>query len=44
MVVSNELEYKKNNKKKYKNIKFATQLKQLGTADAVKCALYEKSL
>ena len=44
MVISNELEsHKKILKDRYNNIKFATQTKQLGTADAVKCALSEKS-
>ena len=44
MVVSNELEsHKKIIKDRYNNVKFATQTKQLGTADAVKCALSEKS-
>ena len=44
MVVSQELEsYKEIIKKTYRSIKFATQAEQLGTADAVKCALGEKS-
>ena len=45
IVISNEiLKYKNQIKKKYKNIKFVIQSQQLGTADAVKSALYEESL
>ena len=44
MVISKELEtYTNEIKKKYKNINFTTQAKQLGTADAVNCAVLEKS-
>lgn len=43
VVISNELiKYKNVIKKNSKNIKFAIQSKQLGTADAVRCALKEK--
>ena len=43
VVISNELiKYKNIIKKNSKNIKFAIQSKQLGTADAVRCALKEK--
>ena len=43
IVISNELiKYKNVIKKNSKNIKFAIQSKQLGTADAVRCALNEK--
>ena len=45
IVISNELiKYKNVIKKNCKNIKFAIQSKQLGTADAVRCALNEKTL
>ena len=42
VVISNELIKYKNIIKNSKNIKFAIQSKQLGTADAVRCALKEK--
>ena len=40
MVISKELDtYKDDIKKKYKNVKFVVQEQQLGTADAVRCAI-----
>ena len=45
MVISKELDtYKDDIKKKYKNVKFVVQEQQLGTADAVRCAIIEKPI